>query len=118
MKKFFLLASALVSFSAFAEEQCLIKLSAKDSKWFETQYDAQKHCDAYKQIGCKVTNPESGRWNALIDFNEVFKNVNEDNDFKAARKEAYKLYFSALETRGIYRMPLAFSLSFDCKAKY
>lgn len=116
MKMFFLSLVSMFSLSAFATEKCEIKLSTKESKWFQTQYEAAQFCVPYTMIGCRVYNPEAGRWNSIIDFNEVFKSVNDD--FRVARQSAYKSYFKSLEGRAIYKMPLTFSLSFDCKPSY
>lgn len=118
MKNFCLALLAMTSMSAFASEKCDIKLSAKDSKWFNSQYDSEKYCEAYRQVGCKAYSRGQGKWESVISFDEVFGAVNEDNDFKAARTEAYRVYFKALEGRGFYRMPLTFTLTFDCKNKY
>jgi hypothetical protein len=116
MKMFFMSLVSMLSLSAFAAEKCEIKLVTKDAKWFPTQYEANQYCAPYKLLGCNVSNPSVGRWNTDINFNEVFKAVNDD--FKTARVEAYRKYFNSIEGRALYKMPLTFSLSFDCKPSY
>lgn len=100
----------------FSAEVCQMKISTKDSQWFKTRYEAQKYCDNYGALGCRVYNPEAGRWNSQIDFSEVFKS--ENDDFKAARTETYRSYFNSIESRGLYKTPFSFSVVFNCKSKY
>ena len=116
--KSLLMLLALGSVSAYATEKCDIRLQTKESKWHNSQYDSDKYCSQYKQVGCKTYDRGQGRWESLIDFDEVFGASNDDNDFKAARTEAYRVYFRAVESRGFYRMPFVFNLTFDCKNKY
>lgn len=118
MQKFFALLLALVSFSAYADEKCEIKLSANEIKWHASRYEAKKFCESYTQVSCKVVNPSLGRWGSEIKFSEVFVGLSDQDDFKAARTDAYGLYFQSLENKQLYRIPVLFTLSFDCKNKY